>query len=144
MKNNENAEVKYRYEKTADPNVYLSAKQIALTSKFLESIQKEMGTTWMNNAMGVGCNNSKYLSSVCREAAKYRASQWLFVVNRVYWRLPESLRKEISEDYQKLQIEFAFPKSMEPVAPVVKETEPAVVQKQRKKVRGETRANSIG
>ena len=64
MKNNENAEVKYRYEKTADPNVYLSAKQIALTSKFLESIQKEMGTTWMNNAMGVGCNNSKYLSSL--------------------------------------------------------------------------------
>lgn len=136
MAENENAEEKKHYELRADSNVFLDVEQMTLASEFLRKVLDEVDgdKTWINNAMGVGSHSSKFMGQVFGESATYRAAQWLFVVNRVFWRLPVASRERLSSAFMEVLHDMAYPKLSVPKPKVKLDTEPEVVKKRRKKV----------
>lgn len=130
---NVNAEDYERFSTLADSKVFLGDKQMALASKFLNDALKEMGgnISWIKYAMGNGSHSSKYMGEVFGEAKKSRASQWLFLVNRVFWRLPKKSKLKLLVQYLKVLHALAFPNREKPVPRVTKDTDPDAVQRRR-------------
>lgn len=138
---NVNAEDYERFSTLADSKVFLDDKQMALASKFLNDALKEMGgnISWIKYAMGNGSHSSKYMGEVFGEAKKSRASQWLFLVNRVFWRLPLLSKIKLLRQYLQVLNSLAFPKREKSVPRVTKDTEPDVVQRRRLDVNAQRR-----
>lgn len=71
------------------------------------------------------------MGEVFGEAKKSRASQWLFLVNRVFWRLPKKSKMKLLVQYLKVLHALAFPNREKPVPRVTKDSDPDAVQRRR-------------
>lgn len=142
MKNkNENAEHYKQFSTCSDSKVFLDVEQMTLVSDFLNAAQKEKGSdiSWIKYAMGNGSHSSKYMGKVYGEAAESRAAQWLFLVNRVFWRLPLISKIKLLRQYLQVLNSLAFPKREKSVPRVTKDKEPIQVQRRRLDVNAQRR-----